>query len=84
MKIIKDWNRGEINENEIFHFKNSLRPFISVQDAYGEYLFLDFDKKIVYSLEDLVYESLSFYKKEDDKEFMGVEIDGKLDWVEVK
>lgn len=82
MKIIKDWNRGEINENEVFHFKNSLRPFIAVQDTCGEHLFLDLDEKMIYSLEALEYENLSFYDKEDDEDFMGVEIDGKIDWVE--
>lgn len=82
MKIIKDWNRGEINENEVFHFKNSLRPFIAVQDTCEEHLFLDLDEKMIYSLEALEYENLSFYDKEDDEDFMGVEIDGKIDWVE--
>ena len=82
MKIIKDWNRNEIGENEIFHFKNSLRPFIAVQNTYGEHLFLDFNEKMIYSFEALEYENLFFYTKEDDEDFMGVEVDGKLDWVE--
>jgi len=82
MKIIKDWNRGEIKENEVFHFKNSLRPFITVQDTYGEHLFLDLNEKVIYSLDALEYDNLFFYDNEDDEDFMGVEIGGKVDWVE--
>jgi len=32
MTLIKDWNRNEVCGNEVFHFKNSLRPFIYVDN----------------------------------------------------
>lgn len=84
MKIIKNWNRRELNKNEVFHFKNSLRPFISIESYEGGCFFLDIDEGCFYPLDALEFEGLEFYKDEteEDLDFMGVEIDGKLDWVE--
>ena len=84
MKTIKDWNRGELNKNEVFHFQHSLRPFISVKSNEGEWFFVDIDEGICYNFYDLEFEGLEFYRDEtkEDEDFMGVEVDGKLDWVE--
>ena len=82
MKKIVDWNMGEIGRNEVFHFKNSLRPFIDITDVYGdERFFLDIDKGECYSFDALEYEGLFFYEDENNEDFMGVEIDGKIKWV---
>lgn len=84
MKTIKDWNHGELAKNEVFHFQHSLRPFIAVKSYEGECFFVDIDEGCCYHLDDLEFEGLEFYRDEteEDLDFMGVEIDGKLDWVE--
>lgn len=84
MKTIKDWNRCELNKNEVFHFKNSLRPFIAVKTCGWNSLFIDINEGIGYNLDELEFEGLEFYRDEteEDDDFMGVEVDGKLDWVE--
>lgn len=81
MKKIVDWNIGEVGKNEVFHFKNSLRPFIEIHNVYHEDLFLDIDNGECYSFEALEYEGLFFYEDENNDDFMGVEIDGKIKWV---
>jgi len=80
--MIKDWNRREVNLNEVFHFQHSLRPFIYFVDSYGFSYFLELDKGIAYDLNGLEYEGLFFYRKEEDEDFFGVEVDGKIEWVE--
>ena len=77
--MIKDWNRKDIKE--VFHFKNSLRPFINVDNTSGDFCFLDLNERKVYTYDDLEYEGLEFYKDNVDDDFMGVEIDGEIkDW----
>lgn len=79
--MIKDWNRSEVLGPTVFHFKNSLRPFISVDNTSGNYCFLDLNELIVYTFEELMYEGLEFYTKEEDEDFMGVEVAGTIkDW----
>ena len=80
--MIKDWNTGEVKRNEVFHFQNSLRPFIEVTNTRGDNLFLDLNNSIVYDFDSLEYEELFFYTKEEDEDFLGVEVDGKVEWVE--
>lgn len=82
MKRIVNWNMGEVGKNEVFHFKNSLRPFIEINNVYhDEGLFLDINRGECFSFDDLEYEGLEFYTDDDDDNFMGVEIDGKVKWV---
>ena len=77
--MIKDWNRETIKE--VFHFKNSLRPFINVDNTSGDYCFLDLNERKVYTFEDLDFEGLDFYEDEVDEDFKGVEIAGDIkDW----
>lgn len=79
--MIKDWNRNQVLGNTVFHFKNSLRPFINVDNSSGDYCFLDLSELVVYTFEELEYEGLEFYKKEEDDDFMGVEVAGTIkDW----
>ena len=80
--MLKDWNRREVNKGEVFYFKNSLRPFITIDNTAEDDLFLDINEMIVYSLDDLDYEKLYFYEKEDDEDFKGVKIAGKIEWVD--
>lgn len=84
MKKIKDWNRCELANNEVFHFKNSLRPFIAIKTYECDSLFIDINEGIGYTIDDLEFEGLEFYRDEteEDDDFMGVEVDGKLNWVE--
>jgi hypothetical protein len=36
---------------------------------------------IAYDFDELEYEGLDFYRKEDDDDFLGVDTDGHLEWV---
>ena len=79
--MIKDWNRNELKKGEVFHFQHSLRPFVSIDSLEETNLFLDIDEMVVYPFDALEYEGLKFYTKEEDEDFMGVEIDGTIkDW----
>jgi hypothetical protein len=72
--MIKDWN-NEILDGAVFHFKNSLRPFISVYDENeDETLFIDLHNFIGYHFDDLEYNELNFYTKNDDEDFKGVDV----------
>ena len=76
--MLKDWNRCKIVKNEVFHFKNSLRPFVNVDNTSGDFCFLDLNEMKVYTFDDLDYEGLYFYTIEEDDDFMGVEIAGNI------
>ena len=78
--MIIDWNRNTLERGTVFHFKNSLRPFTDV-DKDGDFCFLDINEMKVYSLDDLEYEGLDFYTDEVDDDFKGIEIDGRIEWV---
>ena len=80
MKNIKDWNRNEILGATIFHFKNSSRPFICADYNNNMYgcMFVDLSSMVAYSFEELEDECLAFYTKEDDENFLGVEVVGVL------
>lgn len=80
--MIIDWNRQTLKAGQVFHFKNSLRPFINVDNTSGDFYFLDLNEMKVYSFDDLEYEELEFYQDEVDEDFMGVELDGEIKWVE--
>lgn len=72
--MIKDYNRGEVNKREVFHFEHSLRPFVIVEDS-GEDLFLDINTWEIFDFETLENnEGLYFYEKENDEDFKGVEV----------
>ena len=82
--LIKDWNSNEVCGNEVFHFKNSLRPFIYVNNKYyNTEFFVDLNEKVAYTFEELEYEGLEFYtdETEEDLDFLGVEVDGKFEWI---
>lgn len=80
--MIADWNRGEVEKGQVIHFRSSLRPFICVEDRNGEHLFLDIDKMELHSWEELESDGLHFYTLEEDEDFCGVQVDGKIQWVE--
>lgn len=83
--MIKDWNRREekMMLGEVFHFKNSLRPFAEVTNTTEDALFLDIDEMIIYTLDEIQeVEGLDFYRKDEDEDFLGVEIDGIIKWVD--
>lgn len=78
--MIKDWNRENLT-GKVFHFQNSLRPFTEVYNTCDERYFLDLNESKIYSFEEL-YNELSFYDDDEDDDFMGVKIDGHVEWVE--
>jgi hypothetical protein len=79
--MIIDWNRETLKRGQVFHFANSLRPFVEIYNTNNNTLFLDVDKMIAYDFDELEYEGLDFYRKEDDDDFLGVDTDGHLEWV---
>jgi hypothetical protein len=76
-----DWNRVTLEKKTVFHFKNSLRPFVEVGANDGNYYFLDLNEMRIYSFEELEDEGLKFYEDETDCDYMGVKTDGKIEWV---
>lgn len=80
--MIIDWNRETLMRGQVFHFKNSLRPFVEVCTTSDNTLFLDVDAMIAYNFDELEYEGLEFYRKEEDDDFLGVEIDGHIEWMD--
>ena len=84
--MIKDLNRNEVKAGEVFHFQNSLEPFVYVDypDCDFEMMFFNINSNRLYSFVDLDILGLKFYSKDDDEDFLGVEVDGKikLEWVE--
>lgn len=79
--MIRDWNREDLH-GQVFHFKNSLRPFIAVKNCGWDNFFLDLNEGIFYSLYELLeIEGLCFYEEEGDEDFMGVKIAGRVEWV---
>lgn len=71
MEIIVDYNRG-MAEGKVFHFRNSLRPFIVVTLPDDTDIFVDLHWHLAYTYEHLVFEGLEFYETEADEDFMGV------------
>lgn len=80
--MIKNWNSREVKPlKDVFHFKNSLRPFVTVESSSGNYLFIDINEGVAYDFNE-VYEDFTFYSKEEDEDFLGVEIDGTIkEWL---
>lgn len=77
--MIKDWSVESLN-GEVFHFKNSLRPFIEIMDDQWEVYFLELNEQRFYTIDDLSYEELEFYTKDDDPTFKGVKVCGNFKW----
>lgn len=80
--MIVDWNRQTLKPGQVFHFKNSLRPFIEIRDSTEEIFFLDFNEMKIYTFDELQYDGLNFYEDEDDEDFKGVELNGEVRWVD--
>ena len=79
--MIKDWNRYEVKKGEVFHFQNSLRPFINIDSTRETDLFLDINEMVAYCLDDLECEGLKFYEDAIDENFKGVATYGTIkDW----
>lgn len=71
MEIVVDYNRG-MAQGKVFHFRNSLRPFIVASMPDDTHIFVDLHCGLAYTREDLNFEGLEFYKTEADEDFMGV------------
>lgn len=80
--MIADWNCNEVEKGQVFHFKSSLRPFVIVKDSNDNELFLNIEEMKIYSLDELESEVLFFYRIDDDDDFLGVNLDGHIEWVE--
>lgn len=76
---IKDWNRSEVLDDSIFHFKHSSEPFIVVfSEEKCEDIFVNLRRLTAYPFEYLESYGYEFYTKEDDVDFLGVEEVGNL------
>ena len=71
MEIVVDYNRG-MAKGKVFHFRNSLRPFIVASLPNGDDIFVNLRWGLAYTREDLNFEGLNFYETEADEDFMGV------------
>ena len=79
--MIRDWNREDL-QGQVFHFKNSLRPFTAVKNSVSEDFFLDLNEGIFYNFYELLEgEGLRYYENENDDDFIGVEVVGHVEWV---
>ena len=81
--MVKDFNRGQVKSGETFHFQHSLISFIWIDrdDSVDGGYFVDIDEFRAYTLDELANDGFYFYSKEEDEDFKGVEVDGKLEWV---
>lgn len=82
--MIVNWNKkGEVKNGQVFHFQHSLRPFINVSNSEENIFFLDIHEMKFYDFYEIIEsEELCFYEDENDDDFLGVEIDGKIEWVD--
>jgi hypothetical protein len=71
MEIVVDYNRG-MAKGKVFHFRNSLRPFIVASLPDDTDIFVDLHWGLAYTREELTFEGLDFYETEADEDFMGV------------
>ena len=76
--MIVDWNKKDLR-GQVFHFKASLRPFIEVRTI-NDFGFLDLNDFALYELDELKSEGLFFFEKENDEDFRGVDVVGRLEW----
>ena len=74
---VKDLNRNEVPNGIKFKLKGSSHIFISVlsNDEYGTAL-VDITNGILYTFDELEVneKEFDFYRKEDDEDFLGVEV----------
>lgn len=76
---IKDWNRSEVLGDSVFHFKHSLEPFILVYlEDKCEDIFVNIHTLIAYTFDEIESFGYYFYTKEDDEDFLGVDVVGNL------
>ena len=76
---IKDWNRSEVLGDSVFHFKNSLEPFIMVYlEEDNKDIFVNIHTLLAYPFEYIESYGYHFYTKEDDEDFLGVDVVGSL------
>lgn len=77
--MIIDWNKVNL-QYQVFHFKNSLRPFTEIKDCEGKIYFLDLREGVFYSLDELDNQGLFFYRDDNDEDFRGVDVVGVVGW----
>ena len=77
--MIKDWYKENLT-GQVFHFKNSLRPFTEIRNGNNDFFFLDINEGMFYTLDELESESLFFYTDDNDDDFHGVEVVGSIGW----
>lgn len=77
--MIKDWNKENLT-GQVFHFKNSLRPFTEIRNGSNDFFFLNLRESIFYTLDELENEGLFFYTDDNDDDFCGVDVVGSIGW----
>ena len=73
-------NRETIPTMTMFHFQYSLRPFICARGMDDDLYFIDLTEGVVYNWDELGYNDLYFYTKEDDEDFYGVAVIGDINY----
>lgn len=74
--MIKDWNRGEVMHTDFFTLKGSTDRYIQV-DTPRDFLFINLETCMVHPYDEIEENGL-FYTKEDDEDFKGVNVIGKI------
>lgn len=72
---VRDYNRGEIIIGDKVKFKGSNHIFLRIRSDYEDQ-FVDLTDAIVYDVPDILNNQLgfNFYTKDDDDDFLGVEL----------
>lgn len=73
---LSDFNRGEVSVGDIFKLQGSADKFKLIRSEFDEKYFLNLSESIAYSLRSILdnEDGFTFFRKEDDEDFLGVEI----------
>lgn len=78
--MVIDINGNEVKMGEVFHFKNSLAPFIFIQWDLNHIYFLNLNTYEVFDEDELNWNGYEFGYEEGL--IKGVTVDGHIEWVE--
>jgi len=75
--MIQDWNREDL-QGLIFTFRNSDTPYTTFHNTEKNFMFLNLYNYLAYDFDELDIVGLKFYEDEEDEDFHGVKVIGRL------
>lgn len=75
--MIQDWNREDL-QGLIFTFCNSDTPYTTFHNTKEDFMFLNLYNYLAYDFDELDIVGLKFYEDEEDEDFHGVKVIGRL------